>query len=113
MTIDIKMRIFNTIIILSCSEELKQGEPWFIAMKKNKKFINSCLTRIRRISWPVAINDKDAWKRTMQNSAEDEIPNDAGDGYILQQPVPRVGHSPGPTRKRKAESPKKRLKAGT
>ena len=64
----------------------------FHGLKKIQTFINTCIRRILQIRWPQTISNRELWKRTKQQPAEDVVLEDAGDGLDVlsesQWPLP-------------------------
>ena len=73
LTINIKIRIFNTTVkqVLMYGAETRRTTA--ATLKKIQTFINTCLRRILQIRWPETISNRKFWKRTKQQSAENEI----------------------------------------
>ena len=68
-----KIRIFNSNIK---SVLLYGAETWRTTQATTNRiqtFINSCLRQILRIHWPEKISNKELWRRTEQQSAEEEV----------------------------------------
>ena len=73
LTINIKIRIFNTTVKPALLYEAETWRTTTATLKKIQKFINTCLRRILRIRWSEPISNIELWKRTKQQSAEVEI----------------------------------------
>ncbi|VDP32404.1 unnamed protein product [Schistosoma margrebowiei] len=73
LTTNTKVRIFNTNIK---TVPLYGAETWRTTkaiIQKIQVFINSCLRKILRISWPDTISNNQMWERRNQITAEEEI----------------------------------------
>ena len=73
MTININIRIFNTIVktvLLYGPETLRTTVT---TTKKVQTFINTYLRRILRIHGPDRMSNEELWRRTKQQSADKEI----------------------------------------
>ena len=73
INIKTKLRIFNSNVK---SVLLYGSETWRTTKKMLQKiqtFINSCLRRIYRISWPDKIRNEELWKRAGQDPVEKQI----------------------------------------
>ena len=73
LTINIKTKTFHTTVepvLLYGAETWKSTAA---ILKKIQTFINTCLRPILWIQWPESISNRELWKRTKQQPAEDEI----------------------------------------
>ena len=86
LTVNIKIRIFNTTVKPALLYGAATWRNTAATVKKIQTFINTCTRLILRIRWPETISNRELWKRTKRQPAEDEIP---------QRRYRRIGHIPG------------------
>ena len=70
ITTKTKIRLFNSnvksVLLYGC----ETWSPTATCTKKLQTFVNSCLRRILRISWPETIRNEDLWERTGQKTID-------------------------------------------
>ena len=92
LSIKTKLRIFNTIVKPIV---MYGSETWRVTatnVRKIQAFINTCLRRILRISWPETISNEELWQRTGQRPVEEEISHKRWKwiGHTLRKPTDSV-----------------------